>query len=86
MNNKLFENYYLTNNYNYGQYPVSTCNKMSSLLNYFQRINRLPNPNGSLSASVSTRAIVEGNRQFQKEMDKLRVKRGAYKKYVGNLT
>ena len=55
---------------------------MSTLLNYFQRANGLPNPNGPLSTTVSRRAIEEANIQVQKELNKEKKKRGPYKRYM----
>ena len=57
---------------------------MSSLLNYFQRTSGvpvLPNPSGSLSSSVSSQTISEANRHVEKEMNKVKEKRGPYKRY-----
>ena len=50
----------------------------------FQRVDHggLPNPNGSLSSTVSSRAIVEANRLVEKEMNMTKVKRGPYKRYI----
>lgn len=55
--------------------------KMSSMLSYFQR-DGLPNPSGSLSSSLSPRAIAEANREVEKEITKTKEKRGSYNRSV----
>ena len=53
-----------------------------SLLKYFRCKQRLPDPDGSLSTSISPRAISLANREMQEGLrkDKNRNKRGPYTK------
>ena len=53
-----------------------------SLLKYFRCKQRVPDPDGSLSTSISPRAISLANREVQEELrkDKNRKKRGPYTK------
>ena len=58
-----------------------------SLLNYFKRKKDLPNPRGSLSSSISPRAIALANREVQEEIRRAKEnKRGPYNKLVVSLT
>ena len=51
-----------------------------SILQYFNRLNGLPDPNGSLSTSLPSRAIAMANSEVQKS-DKRSKKRGSYYEY-----
>ena len=53
-----------------------------SLLKYFRRKQCVPDPDGSLSTSISPRAICLENREVQEELrkDKNRKKSGPYTK------
>ena len=58
-----------------------------SLLNYFKRKKDLPNPRGSLSSSISPRAIALANREVQEEIKRGKEnKPGPYNKLVVCLT
>ena len=57
-----------------------------SLLNYLSRKrgNNLPDPRGTLSNSVPSRAIARANHEVEAEMERIRKadkKRGPYKRY-----
>ena len=50
-----------------------------ALLKYFKRKHELPNPRGSLSSSISPRAIASANREVEEEIRKAKEKkRGPY--------
>ena len=53
-----------------------------ALYKYFKRKEDLPNPRGSLSSSISPRAIASANREVEEEIRKQKEKksRGPYKK------
>ena len=54
---------------------------MMSLLKYFRRKEELPDPKGSLSLSVPSRAIASANKEVEKELRKSKnKKRGTYHK------
>ena len=72
-------------NYFHAVVKESTCctaRILMSLLKYFRRKQRVPDPNGSLSTSISPRAISLANCEVQEELrkDKNRKKRGPYTK------
>ena len=49
------------------------------MLKYFKRKHELPNPRGSLSSSISPRAIASANREVEEEIRKAKEKkRGPY--------
>ncbi len=58
-----------------------------SLLRYLKHRDGLPDPRGSLSNSVSSRAITRANVEVEAELERQKKengkKRGPYKRYLG---
>ena len=55
------------------------------LLRYLKHVDRLPDPKGPLTSSMSSQAIVEAKKEVQKAMGQSSMtgkKRGIYKKYT----
>ena len=56
-----------------------------SIRRFLKPLNGLPDPRGSLSASIPSGAIAAANREVEKVTGESTKKRGAYKKYVSLL-